>query len=134
ACALPTFPFSGQLFPRVEEQFMSNSGSLLLLFLLLILPGCSSEVPGGAVSGEAPVSNEEADKPTSNAALKARLTEIAESGQGGSALSGVQSALDDLKASDAPLAESLTTDYAALSQESDPVKIKSIAKRMADKL
>ncbi|MDA1163692.1 MAG: hypothetical protein O3B13_11375 [Planctomycetota bacterium] len=113
---------------------MSNSGSLLLLFLLLILPGCSSEVPGGAVSGEAPVSNEEADKPTSNAALKARLTEIAESGQGGSALSGVQSALDDLKASDAPLAESLTTDYAALSQESDPVKIKSIAKRMADKL
>ena len=114
---------------------MGKFGLLLfLLFLTLPLTGCGGGIDGGSVEGEAPPSQEQLDKPSSAADLKAKLNEIAESGVGGSALSGVQPFIDELKSSDAALAESLTKDFQSLSQQTEPAKIKSGAKAMAAKL
>lgn len=101
---------------------------------LLTVSGCGGGIEEGPIAGEAPASQQELDKPASTADLKAKLSAIADSGVGGSALSGVQPAIDDLKSSDAKLAESLSKDLAALSQLTDPARIKSAAKKMADKL
>jgi hypothetical protein len=113
---------------------MWNSRLLLLLIFVLPLMGCGGGPEDGRVEGEAPPSQEELDKPSSKADLKTKLNEIAESGVGGSALSGVQPFIDEVKSTDAALAASLSKDFQALSQMSDPAKIKVAAKKMADKL
>jgi len=64
----------------------------------------------------------------SNAELKQRLNYIAESGQTGSALGGLQDSIKKLGKAD------LEKDLAELEQAKSPDAIKTIAKRMADKL
>lgn len=106
---------------------------VLSLAIVVVGPGCGG-VDEGPLGGETPEQQEVLDKPSSREELKTKLNEIAASGVGGSALSGVRPALDELKASDADLAEQLTSDYELLQQATDPQQIKTIAKRMADKL
>ena len=66
--------------------------------------------------------------------LKARLVEIANSGSGGSAVSGMQDGLIELKKTDEALATDLLKDLAVLQQLQESSQIKALAGKMAEKL
>lgn len=66
--------------------------------------------------------------------LKSRLTEIATSGIGGSAVSGMRDGLAELKKTDESLANDLLKDLATLETLQDSNAIKALASKMADKI
>ncbi len=66
--------------------------------------------------------------------LKARLTEIATSGIGGSAVSGMRDGLAELKKTDESLANDLLKDLATLETLQETNAIKAMAGKMADKI
>lgn len=66
--------------------------------------------------------------------IKQRLQSIIDSGSGGSAVGGLREALEELKKTDAALAEGLLKDLAQLEPMQDPNQIKGMAQRMFDKL
>jgi hypothetical protein len=72
---------------------------------------------------------------SSNAELKKRLEDVAESGTSGSGLMGIKESIDQaVRPTNAKLADDLTKEFNLLSQTSDPMQIKTIATRMASKL
>lgn len=75
-----------------------------------------------------------APAPTGKEQIKKRLTEIAGSGIGGSAVSGIRDALNELKKTDAALAEGLLTDLDELEKLEDSDQIKAKAGQMAGRL
>jgi len=89
--------------------------------------------PGPSASGPSQSSNE-AHVVSGKAQLKERLETIAQTGSGGSAVSGMRQGLDELKKTDAPLADSLLKDLEALEKLQDQAAIKAAARKMADKL
>lgn len=95
--------------------------------------GCGGP-SSGPVAGPPPATLDQAMKPKSTDELKTRLNEIAASGQGGSGVAGIRPALDDLKTSNPVLAAELISDCVKLEVATKPEEVKSIAKRMADKL
>jgi hypothetical protein len=89
--------------------------------------GCgSSGTPAPSQSETPTISNKEE--------MKKRLTDIAASGIGGSAVSGLREGFEKLKTSDAALADSLLKDLAQLETLQDSEQIKKLAGSMADKL
>ena len=99
-----------------------------LVFLAAALPGCGgSEVEVQSQSEATPVTGGKEQ-------IKARLSEIATTGSGGSAVSGIREALTELKATDEALANQLLRDLDRLETLSDPNQIKALAGSMADKL
>lgn len=66
--------------------------------------------------------------------LKARLTEIAASGIGGSAVSGMNDGLMELKKTDEALANQLLKDLEVLQTLQESAEIKALATKMADKI
>ena len=112
------------------ESFIKSF--VIALAIGSFIAGCGGGVEDGPVSGPAPPTLDEANKVGSTAELKTRLEAVAASGQGGSGLAGIQSAIDELQ--DASLKGTLSKDYAQLEKASDPAKIKALAKKMADKL
>jgi hypothetical protein len=91
------------------------------MLLSVCVIGC-----GGGADPEATSSDEPAA--ASNAELKERLEYIAGSGEAGSALAGLQEPID------ASGDESLKADFTKLQSETNPAKVKAIAKQMAAKL
>ena len=111
--------------------FKTSRVSQLLLVLTLTLPfiGCGQ----AEVKIESKSSNE-ANKVSGKDAMKARLSEIASSGSGGSAVSGLREGLADLKKDDAALADQLLKDLDRLEKLQDPAEIKAAAGQMVDKI
>jgi hypothetical protein len=66
--------------------------------------------------------------------IKARLAEIASTGSGGSAVSGLRDGLNELKKTDAALADQLLQDVGRLETLQDPNEIKALAGQMADRI
>lgn len=97
--------------------------SLCLAGLLVVMSSGCGDSPSSKSSGSSgsPVLK-------SNDELKQRLNYIAQSGVTGSALGGMQ---DSIKKAGKP---ELEKDFAELEKAKSPDAIKSIAKRMADKL
>lgn len=89
--------------------------------------GCSSEVEVESASETVSVAPDKSQ-------IKARLEEIATTGSGGSATSGLRDALNELKKTDEALANQLLQDLSRLEQMSDSEEIKKLAGSMADKL
>ena len=95
---------------------------------LAVAAGCgTSDGTEIAVSVEDQAAVESADE------LKALLTEIQTSGEGGSATAGVRTSIESLTL-DEKLKASLLKDADALGSENNPKKVKAIAKRMAEQL
>lgn len=97
------------------------AGVCLTGLLAFALSGCGGPAPSSKSAPAQPVLN-------SNQELKERLNYIANSGVTGSALGGMP---EIIKKSGKP---ELEKDYAELEKAQSPDQIKSIAKRMADKL
>ncbi len=112
---------------------LSEPKWILAFAIGVISFGCGGP-SSGPVEGPLPPTLEQAMKPKSTDELKTRLNEIASSGQGGSGVAGIRPALEDLKASNPGLATELISDCAKLEVATKPEEIKSIAKKMADKL
>lgn len=102
---------------------------LALLTVSLPLTGCGP----GEVKIEDKSSNE-ARAVSGKDQLKTRLTEIATSGIGGSAVSGMQDGLMELKKTDEALASQLLKDLEVLQTLQEPAEIKALAGKMADKI
>jgi hypothetical protein len=66
--------------------------------------------------------------------LKKRLTDISQSGVGGSGMAGLRSSIEGLRGSDAALADALLADLKALEAARGPDEIKPIAAQMAARL
>ncbi len=66
--------------------------------------------------------------------IKDRLKMIAETGSGGSAVSGMRAGLDQMKATDGPLAAELLKDVESLEKLQDQTAIKALANEMLNKL
>lgn len=101
----------------------------LLLSVICLATGCGGSGPVGPT-----VSVEDQNKTKSKADLKARLTEIANSGVAGSATAGMSSGIEELRAEDAKLADSLAADLKKLEAATTPADIKKIASGMAARL
>ena len=106
---------------------LALSGLLLSGFCLAA--GCGGSGPVGPT-----VSGEEQNKTKSKADLKARLTEIANSGVARSATAGMSSGIEELRAEDAKLADSLAADLKKLESTTTPADVKKIASGMAARL
>ena len=72
--------------------------------------------------------------PVAPPAAKAQLTDVANSGELGSAASAIRESLEAMKATDSAKADELLNDLTALEGLTDPNQIKAKAKAMADKL
>lgn len=66
--------------------------------------------------------------------VKERLQAVATSGSGGSALGGIRDALNELKKTDAVLADQLLNDLTAMEQTDDAETLKKMATDMISKL
>jgi hypothetical protein len=66
--------------------------------------------------------------------IRERLRMISDTGSGGSAVSGMRAGLEQLKATEGPLAEDLLKDMEELQQLQGPSQIKAKANVMLDKL
>ena len=98
-----------------------NRYSATLLACCLVA-GCSSSLPTEQVTPPAPP------------AAKAQLSDVAASGELGSAASSIRESLEALKATDSAKAEELLKQLTELEGLADPAKIKAKAKAMADRL
>ncbi len=111
--------------------FRSSRISNLIVALSLVIPlsGCGqSEVK------IVDKSSNEAHKVSGKEQMKARLSEIAASGSGGSAVSGLRDGLIELKKTDAALADQLLNDLSSLEKLQEANEIKALAGQMADKI
>lgn len=90
--------------------------------ICLALVGCSNQPTPQAVTPPPPP------------AAKALLEDVAKSGELGSGAESIRQALEQLKATDSAKAEKLLTELGELETTSDPAKIKTKAKAMADQL
>ncbi|MEI8021324.1 MAG: hypothetical protein WCH39_24160 [Schlesneria sp.] len=92
----------------------------------------------GCGGGTGPVvptkSSDAAQKLTGIDQIKERLKMIAETGAGGSSVSGMRAGLEELKATNATLAADLIKDMEALEKLQDPAKVKALAFKMLDKV
>jgi hypothetical protein len=96
-------------------------GLTLALVLMGFAAGCSNETaPVTVTPGPPPV--------------KAMLEDVAKTGELGSGMMEVESALNDMKATDPAKADKLLKEFAELQQASGPDEIKAKAKAMADQL
>lgn len=103
--------------------------ALLMISVTISLVGCGpSEVKIEDKSSDAAHAVSGKDQ------LKARLTEIATSGIGGSAVSGLRDGLTELKKTDDALATQLLKDLSTLETLQESNDIKALAGKMADKL
>src|SRR5262245_25525404 len=66
--------------------------------------------------------------------LKKRLSDLSESGIGGSAFAGLRTSIESLRATDGPLADALLGDLNDLQKADNPGDVKRIAARMAQRL
>lgn len=108
---------------------MMRSAICVLSFAgVLALAGC-----GGGNSVPAPTNVEGPPAIGSKEALKARFQELAQSGEGGSALEGLDAEIKK-HVPDPAVQASLLKDFHALNVSSDPAKNKVLSKRIADKL
>jgi hypothetical protein len=82
----------------------------------------------------AKLSPEQLNATHSREELKVRLQEIANTGAAGSALAGMKSGIEALKATDEKLAAALLADFEKLEKANGPAQAKSLAKKMADSL
>jgi len=112
------------LFERRSARLASAA-----LLSLTMLAGC-----GGSPAAGPSQSTDAAHAVSGKAQLKERLEMMAQTGSGGSAVSGMRQGLDELKKTDAALADSLMKDLEALEKLQDQAAIKSAARKMADKL
>ena len=107
-------------------QKAAAAASIALTFSLVGCGGSSPVVPSK--------SSEAAQKLSGVDQIKERLKMIAETGSGGSAVSGMRAGLDEMKATNASLAADLLKDVEGLEKLQDPAKIKALASKMLDKL
>lgn len=105
------------------------AGLVFALALALPLSGCGQK----EVKIEDKSSNE-ALKVSGKEQLKARLAEIASSGSGGSAVSGLRDGLAELKKTDGALADQLAKDLDRLETLQEASEIKALAGQMVDKI
>lgn len=89
---------------------------------LLLVCGCGPSLP------------EQAVEPPPPPAVKQQLAEVAQSGELGSAATGIREALERYRESDPNVAEALLHDLDQLEGLSDPTRIRSMAQSMVDKL
>ena len=90
--------------------------------------GCGGSAPAPTKSSETAQALSGKDE------IKQRLKMIAETGSGGSAVSGMRAGLDKMKATEAPLAEDLLKDVEALEKLQDPAMVKALATEMLNKI
>ena len=95
---------------------------------------CSSGCGGGSSSGPVTAKTSESPVISGKDQVKERLQAVAASGSGGSALGGVRQALEELKKTDAALADQLLQDLSALEQTDDVETLKKLATDMIAKL
>ena len=123
---------------RRVRRFLKNKGSGMKLsrifslsFVslgLLLAVGCGGpEIEADPAASAPPVVSGKDQ-------IKQRLQSIIDSGSGGSAVGGLRDALEELKKTDAALAEGLLKDLALLEPMQDSNQIKGMAQRMFDKL
>lgn len=112
---------------RVSSCVRQRAGrsvlSSLRLLLVLSVAGCGS---GPSVPDELPK--------YSLAELKQQLSEVAETGAGGSALMAIEASLYELKNEDAAKSAELLEDFRKLERSPDAGERKKIARQMAEKL
>jgi len=108
---------------------MHQNMRVILAGCLIFLYGCGPNDPKIATpdnQGFTPVNSSEAD-------LKARLKNISETGDGGSALMGLSESIE-ANVTNAEIKAALLRDAHQLDTLSDPEKIKLVAKGMFEKL
>ncbi len=110
------------------ERRSASLGSAALVSLVL-LTGC-----GGSPAAGPSQSSDAAHAVSGKAQLKERLESMVQTGSGGSAVSGMRQGVQELKKTDAALADSLMKDLDALEKLQDQGAIKAAARKMADKL
>jgi hypothetical protein len=101
----------------------------LLMSSLGLVTGC-----GSSQSTTPSLSPEQLNAVNSREELKQRLQAIVNSGTAGSALAGMKSGIEALKATDEKLAIALLVDFEKLEKANGPAQTKSLAKKMADSL
>ncbi len=106
--------------------------------LAIVVVGCISMIGGcgsgdGVQSAEADISVEEQAAVDSQAALKQLLESVSASGEGGSAIAGVGSSIENLTIDDAKK-QSLLKAYDELNSTTDPARVKAVASQMASQL
>ena len=99
---------------------------IVTLLSLVALVGCGSDVKSVPV-------NQAAVPPAAQSA-KAVLTDLANTGEKGSALETLRQNLEDIKKTDAAKGDALLNEFKALQAETNPDQVKAKAKAMADKL
>lgn len=95
-----------------------------MLLLLGLLAGCGS-------------SNSPLNEPTrykTMSALKSRLLEVSQYGDGGSSLGGIPESIDELMKSDPAKGKQLLADFQRLNMADSKETRKQIAKEMADQI
>lgn len=113
-------------------MFVNKMVCLTLLLggsVLICGSGC-----GGSSSGPVTAKTSESPVISGKDQVKERLQAVAASGSGGSALGGVRQALEELKKTDAALADQLLQDLSALEQTDDAETLKKLATDMIAKL
>lgn len=95
-----------------------------------IISGCGGD---GGESAESVLSVEEQAAVESQAELKVLLQTIATTGEGGSAIAGIGSSIENLTIDDAKK-QSLMKGYEYLNNVTDPNQVKSVATQMASQL
>jgi len=107
-------------------------------FLLSSLGGCGAGGPDSAtIEANKKAADLEANrKAGSQEELKKKLTEMAETGAGGSGsgLAGLRSSIEGLRASNPAVADALLADLNQLQGARSPEEIKAIAAQMAARL
>lgn len=94
------------------------------LLLMLTMSGCGR----GTAEVDQPMRYD------STAALKARLLEVSQYGDGGSSLGGIPESIEELTKSDPELGKKLLSDFQRLNTTDSKEERKMIAKEMADEL
>lgn len=106
-------------------------GRIVALMIGISAIGCGETAP----SATAPVDSEKARAVSSTADLKKRLEEMAQSGSGGSAALGLTESINqNVRPTNAKLADELAKDVESLVKTQDAAEIKTIIARMVSKL
>ena len=122
----------------VHMRWMSLLCCLASGFLLCSLGGCGSGGPDAAtIEANKKAADLEANrKAGSQEELKKKLTEMAETGAGGtgSGLAGLRSSIESLRSTNPALADALMADFNQLGGARSPEEVKAIAAQMVARL
>jgi hypothetical protein len=110
----------------LRKEFDMSFLRILTLLSVVVILGCGSDIKSVPVTPAAP--------PPAAQSAKAILTDLANTGEMGSAMETLRQNLEQIKQTDAAKGDALLTELKALEAEKNADQVKAKAKAMADKL